>query len=192
MFKTLISKIPSKFVYAVSRTGLYILVNIFAVVMSVLLTSLLSTILAIIFDGRSNYLILQVVPRINGMMSISIISTLIVLIMMTLVFNDDGKKHAAYEKHNMCNCTATVLLMFALYALPVFLMHYVKNAMLISLQIFYKPSYWVSKLMNIDLEIAVVISAAMLSLICMFFYKLSGYRYFKKINKFQQQNSNTI
>lgn len=195
MFKRLIEKIPSKSIYVLSRIGMFYLVNVFAIVISTLLTSFLSTVLAVVFEGRINYIVLELVPAINSRTSVSILATLIIVVIMFILFWDDGKKHAIYDKHNMGTSALTVLLMFAFYLIPVFIIDLIKYEYVSAdsyysafsvVELFYIPCGWIQKIMDLDIVMSTVMFSILISLICIVVYKISGDRYYSKISKLRR------
>lgn len=173
-------KVPHELLYVLARVGLLIVIDIFAIFASIFICSGISTILGVIFENRSKFVILEVVPFITSSTTTSVVGFVVLLGIMLRLFWDDGKRHTAYGKFSMPVVTIAVFFMFVVYVIPSIFMEEAKDTLAAGIKSFYKPSLWLSKITDGSIEIPVVISAGLVAILCMIVYKLSGDRYIKK------------
>lgn len=171
-------KIPHELLYVLARVGLFAVVNIFAVFMARILCSVVSTIFGICF--KTKFVTLKLIPFINGDVTVSVVGFLILLGVMLRLFYDDGKRHTAYEKFSMPLVSISAFFMFVVYSIPAIFLEDAKDSVAAGIKSFYKPSLWLSNLLDGSIEIPVVISAGIICILCMIVYKLSGDIYLSK------------
>lgn len=173
-------RVPHELIYVLARIGLYIVVNVFAIFASIILTAGISTVLGVIFESSNRFVTLKLIPFINNSTTVSVVGYLILLGVMIRLFWDDGKRHTAYGKFSMPVTTAAVFFMFVIYVIPSIFFEEAKDSLAAGIKGFYHPSLWLSSVTDGSIEIPVVIASGFLCVVCMIVYKLSGDRYLKK------------
>lgn len=173
-------RVPHELLYVLSRTGLFLVVNLFSAFIGIILCSGVATALSIIFRSESSFVTLKLIPFINRDTTVSAVSCLILLCVMLVLFWDDGKRHTAYERFSMPVSTAAVFFMFVVYVIPSIFLEDARDSVSAAIRSFYKPAMWVGTPQNGSLTIPVVVSAGIVCILCLVAYKLSGDRYLKK------------
>lgn len=173
-------RVPRELLYVLARIGLFLTVNLFAVFASILLCAGVTIVLGVIFEDKSRFVTLELIPFINSSTMVSVVGYLILAGVMLRLFWDDGKRHTAYGKFSMPVVTAAVFFMFVIYVIPSIFFEDAKDSLAAGIKGFYSPSLWLSSAIEGSIEIPVVISAGIVAILCMIIYKLSGDRYLRK------------
>lgn len=172
-------RVPHGLLYILARIGLFITVNLLAIVCSILVCSGISTVLGIVFEDNS-FVVLEAVPFLNSPTVTSFVGFLIMLGVMLRLFWDDGKRHMAYGRFSMPVAAGAVLFMFVVYIIPSIFLEDAKDSLAVGIKSFYKPSLWLSETVGGSIEVPVVISAGLVAVLCLIIYKVSGDFYLKK------------
>lgn len=181
-------RIPRELLYVLGRVGLFVAANVFSVMMSVMLCSLISSVLGIIFGNSNRFVSLSLVPFLNNATTVSVVGYIILMGIMFRIFWDDGKRHTAYGKFSMPISLAAVFFMFAVYFIPSIFLTDAKDSIIAAIRLFYRPAMWLSGAFDGNIQMSVVISAGVLCVLCMVVYKLSGDRYLKKYADVYKEN----
>lgn len=175
-----IDRIPHELLYVLSRVGLFILVDVFAVFMSIIFCSLISTVLGLAFDGSNRFVTLELVPFIISPETVSFVGWLILTGIMLRLFWDDGKRQTAYGRFSLPVAFGAVFFMFVIYFIPSIFIEKAKDTLASGIMGFYKPCLWLSEALGGSVKSPVVISAGLTAFLCLILYKLSGDRYLSK------------
>lgn len=171
-------RVPRELLYVLSRAGLYLAVNLFAVLAATIICSAFSTVFSIVF--ADDYINTRLAPLLTAQKTSSFLSFLLTVLIMLRIFWDDGKRNTAYGKFSMPLVTIAVFVMFVCYAVPSVLIVDTKEALDAFIRIFYRPSNWVSGFVDGDLLVRAVLASAITCTLCLICYKLSGDVYLKK------------
>lgn len=171
-------RVPHELLYVLARGGMFVIIDIFAVIFSRVLCSAISTVLVIIFKTR--FVTITVIPLINSDMFVSCVGYSILTGLMLWLFIDDGKRHTAYQRFSMPVTTLAVMVMFVLCVIPSIFLEDVKDSISAGISHAYKPCMWINTLFGTDEFVSAVIGAGFIAILCMLGYKLSGDRYLRK------------
>lgn len=155
--------------YALSRFGLFWLVNIFGVIIGK--TAILGAVGTFI-------------PRLqlyDNPELLSLISWLIPSVMLIALFADDAKRHTAYQRYNSILVSMTIILTCAVYYIPAIVIGYITDPKTASfLKELYFTAYWMSLAFGDNVEVYALIDTVIKALICIVSYMLARKIYLKK------------
>ncbi len=112
----------------------------------------------------------------------SVTATAVMLLLLGMVFHDDGKKHAAYENMDMIPVLTTLILLLAAYFVPVIL--YNPNDMdkvwFTAYYMLYYPCRWLMLVFGADIKTAAAAGMAVILFIMFVIYQLTYSDYKRK------------
>ncbi|MBE6836816.1 MAG: hypothetical protein E7509_02310 [Ruminococcus sp.] len=175
-----VDRAPRELLYVLGRVGLFIVVNVFAIFAGIFSCAGVSTVIAVIFDNKNKFVSLELIPFLGSSTTTSMVGFIILTGIMLRLFWDDGKRHTAYGRFSIPVVLIAVFFMAAVYSVPLLFFDNTKDSLSAAIRSFYTPSLWLREVFKGNMEIPVVISAGIIAILCMVFYKLSGDRYIKK------------
>lgn len=114
---------------------------------------------------------------------LSHIAFAILLVMISLLFFDDGKRHAAYSRHDTVTASIVVITCSAAYFVPVLFLKYAEDDKVLKFyEWFYLPVEWINSFMR-DTQMSVLIGAIIMCVAFILFYWLGGRYYYYRLNK---------
>lgn len=117
----------------------------------------------------------------NRPMLLSFIGWAIVLIVMSLIFADDAKRHTAYGEYSIVDTSITVILISAVYYIPVLLIKYITDRRVEDgFRFFYSTNDWLSPVSS-DITVYALIGIIIQAIIFILVYGVSHKRYLKKL-----------
>ncbi len=158
--------------YALARFGLFLLINIFGVIIG--RTAMLG-ILGTLFPRLHLY---------DNTQLLSLISWIIPIILLIALFADDAKRHTAYGRYNPILVCSTVILSAAVYYIPAIVSGYVRDIRVVEfLREIYFTNYWTSWITGDDVEIYAMLGLILTALICILSYMTARKIYLKKFER---------
>lgn len=121
----------------------------------------------------------------------SIVAAVTMILLLGLVFYDDGKKHAAYEDWDALMVSITHIIMLMVYFVPIIFYNPndITKAMEFCYYIFYFPCRWITLFFGCDIKVSAVIGIAVI-LAVQFVLYLVSYRGYKKKHPFSFKAAN--
>lgn len=115
--------------------------------------------------------------------NLSYIAFAIMFILLCRLFFDDGKRHAAYSRHDTVTASIVCIACMALYFVPVLFLKYVEDYSTLKLYDWlYKPLEWINYILG-DMTMSVMIGSVVLCAALIFFYWLGGKCYYRRLHR---------
>lgn len=154
--------------YSLARFGLYVLINIFAVIMSkIVILGVIGT-----FIPRLH---LYDNPELLSLIGFFIPAALLIWLMA-----DDAKRHTAYGRYNPTLVATVIIISSAIYYIPALIIDHIENkAGESAIRNMYFSFYWLTKFDD-SLEVYALIGLIILTVICIASYIIARKIYFKK------------
>lgn len=154
--------------YGWARFGLYLLINIFGVVMGKL----------VILNVVGTF-----IPRLHlydRPELLSIITFFIPMIILICLMADDAKRHTAYGRYNPTLVAIVIILSSAVYYIPSLVIDHVENkAGQLAITNMYFSFYWLSGFDD-SIEMYALAGLILMAVICILSYVIARKIYFKK------------
>lgn len=123
---------------------------------------------------------------------LSVIANAILILSMCALFFDDGKRHAAYSRHDTITVSITCILCMAVYFSPIMFLKYAEDDRVLKLyEWFYLPQEWVCSLVG-DKVYGVLLSSIAMAVIFIVMYHWGGKIYYRRLNKRVLRNQANI
>lgn len=112
----------------------------------------------------------------------SFAAAIIMLILLGMVFYDDGKSHAAYDSMDFTYVLTVMLLLVGVYFIPVIFYNPadITRAVSTAYDLFYYPCRWVREIFGADIKTSVAVGIGVIYIILFVIYQISYTRYRKK------------
>lgn len=115
--------------------------------------------------------------------NLSYIAFAIMFFLLSRLYYDDGKRHAAYSRHDTVTASIVVIACMAVYFVPVLFLKYVEDYRTLKLYDWlYKPVEWINYILG-DMTMSVMLGSVLMCIVFIFFYWLGGKLYYHKLNK---------
>lgn len=137
--------------YTISRVLMLFLINIFA---SVISTTLFAWVLNLIIPSFDAY---SIKARIFSSGIWSFLAWCVIILMLVILFYNDGKKHSAYGMFDMFTICIAAVFMFVIYFVPILFIDKAKDNVLLAFEGFYFPCKWLLSAFDNDYMITVMI-----------------------------------
>lgn len=169
----MVIKMKEKILYTVSRIGILLMAN---VVCSMLSITLVSWIANLFVPGSSS----NFKEKLFEGEVWSLIAWIMLLIIMVILFIDDGIRHSAYERYDATSESIVVIIMFAVYYVPILFMNKTSGKTETGFKGFYFPSKWISERFSIDYVLAALFGIGVILILCLAGYVIAHAIYMKK------------
>ena len=110
----------------------------------------------------------------------SFVAWILILLILVIIFIDDGVKHSAYESYDSTSTSIVLILMFAVYYIPILFMKKTTGNTETGFKGFYFPCKWISERFSLSYEIAALISIGVILIVCLTGYVITHALYMKK------------
>lgn len=162
-----------KIIYTVSRIGILLMAN---VICSILSITLVSWIVNLFVPGSNS----SFKENLFEGEVWSLIAWIILLAIMVILFIDDGIRHSAYERYDAASESIAVIIMFAVYYVPILFMGKTSGKTETGFKGFYFPSKWISERFSLPYEVSALISIGLILILCLAGYVIAHAIYMKK------------
>ncbi len=160
--------------YTISRVLMLLLINVFASVVS---TTLFAWILNLIIPSFDTY---NLKERIFSSGIWSFLAWCVIILMLVILFYNDGKKHSAYGMFDMFTICIAAVFMFVIYFVPILFIDNAKDNVLLVFEGFYFPCKWLLSAFDNDYMITVMIGIIPPIILAVASYCISHYVYGKR------------
>lgn len=137
--------------YTISRVFMLLLINVFASIVS---TTLFAWILNLIIPS---FKASNIKERIFSSGIWSILAWCVIIVMLVILFYNDGKKHSAYGIFDIFTICIASVFMFVIYFVPILFIDKAEDNVLLVFEGFYFPCKWLLSAFGNDYMIAVMI-----------------------------------
>lgn len=137
--------------YTISRVLMLLLINVFASVVS---TTLFAWILNLIIPSFKTS---NIKERIFSSGIWSVLAWCVIIVMLIILFYNDGKKHSAYGMFDIFTICIASVFMFVIYFVPILFIDKAKDNILLVFEGFYFPCKWLLSAFANDYMMAVMI-----------------------------------
>ena len=112
----------------------------------------------------------------------SVIAAVTMIIALGLVFHDDAKAHAAYENMDMVPVLTSIILLLAVYFVPVIFYNQndITTAVETAYYIFYYPCRWLIEFFGLDLMTSAALGMVIVLGVQFFIYQITYINYKRK------------
>lgn len=163
-----------KILYTISRIGIMLMAN---VICSILSITLVSWVINLFAQGSGNSFKKNLFEG-GGVWSL--IAWIMLLIILLILFIDDGIRHSAYESHDSVSASIVLILMFAIYYIPALFIQKTSGRANTGFKSFYYPNKWISEKFSLNYEIAVLLGIGIILIFCLAGYMIAHAVYMKK------------
>ena len=165
-----------KILYTVSRIGILLMANVICSILAITLVSWISNLFVTGSGGKIK--IKETFFESGGIYSF--VAWLLVLIILLILFIDDGVKHSAYESYDSTSTSIVLILMFAVYYVPILFMNKTSGNTETGFKGFYFPCKWISERFSLTYEVSALISIGVTLILCLVVYVIAHAVYMKK------------
>lgn len=137
--------------YTISRVLMLLLINVFA---SVISATLFAWILNLIIPSFNES---NIKERIFSSGIWSLLAWCVIIVMLVILFYNDGKKHSAYGMFDIFTICIAAVFMFLVYFVPILFIEEASDNVLLVFEGFYFPCKWLLSAFNNDYMIAAMI-----------------------------------
>lgn len=163
-----------KILYTISRIGIMLMANVICSILSITLVSWIANLFA--QGGGSGFK----KSLFEGGEVWSLIAWIMLLIILLILFIDDGIRHSAYERYDSVSTSIVLILMFAIYYIPALFIKKTSGKATTGFKSFYFPSKWISEKFSLDYEMAVLLGIGIILILCLAGYMIAHAFYKKK------------
>lgn len=176
-----------KLTYTVLRIGILLMANVVCSMLSITLVSWIVNLF--VPGGGSNFK----ENLFEGELW-SLVAWIMLLVIMLVLFIDDGIRHSAYEKYDSTAESIVVIIMFAVYYIPILFMGKTSGNTETGFRGFYFPNKWISERFSIDYVLAALLGIGVILIICLAGYMIAHAVYMKKhpVLDWRVKNPNAI
>lgn len=164
-----------KILYTIARIGILLMANVICSVLSITLVSWVSNLFV---TGSGGKIKIKEAFFEGGIYSF--VAWLLVLIILLILFIDDGVKHSAYESYDSTSTSIVLILMFAVYYVPILFMNKTSGNTETGFKGFYFPCKWISERFSLTYEVSALISIGVTLILCLVGYMIAHAVYMKK------------
>lgn len=136
--------------YVITRSLMLLLINVFAAVVS---TTLFAWVLNLLIPSIGDSTFKE---RLFSSGIWSVLAWCVIILVLCVLFYNDGKKHSAYGEFDMFALCVTAVFMFAVYFVPVLFMDKATDNVLTAFEGFYFPCKWLLSAFGEDYMLAVL------------------------------------
>ena len=165
-----------KILYTISRIGILLMANVICPILSITLVSWIASLFITGSGGRIK--IKDALFESGGLYSF--VAWIIVLFILVILFIDDGVKHSAYESYDSTSISIVLILMFAVYYIPVLFMNRTTGNTQTGFKGFYYPCKWIGEKFSLTYEVSALISIGATLILCLLGYVIAHAIYMKK------------
>ena len=163
-----------KILYTFSRIGILLMANVICSILSITLVSWIVN----LFSQGSGSKFKEALFEGGGIWSF--IAWLMILIIMLILFIDDGIKHSAYERYDSVAASIVLILMFAVYYIPVLFINKTSGKTTTGFKSFYFPNKWIIEKFSLDYIKATLLGIGVILILCLAGYITAHAIYMKK------------
>ncbi len=160
--------------YTISRVLMLILINVFA---SVISTTLFAWILNLIIPSFNAS---NIKERIFSSGIWSLLAWCVIIVMLVILFYNDGKKHSAYGMFDTFTICIAAVFMFLVYFVPILFIEEASDNVLLVFEGFYFPCKWLLSAFGNDYMLAVMIGIIPPIVLAVASYGISHFIYKKR------------
>ncbi len=165
-----------KILYTIARIGILLMANVICSILAITLVSWVSNLFVTGSGGKIK--IKEAFFESGGVYSF--VAWILVLLILLILFIDDGVKHSAYESYDSTSTSIVLILLFAVYYVPVLFMSRTSGNTRTGFKGFYFPCKWISERFSLSYEVSALISIGIILILCLAGYVLAHAIYMKK------------
>lgn len=163
-----------KILYTVSRIGIMLMANVICSILSITLVSWIAN----LFVPGSGSKFKEALFEGGGVWSI--IAWVMLLVILLILFIDDGIRHSAYERYDSISTSIVLIIMFAIYYIPALFIKKTSGRANTGFKSFYFPNKWISENFSLNYEMAVLLGIGIILILCLSGYMIAHAVYMKK------------
>ncbi|GAB5082227.1 hypothetical protein Osc1_14000 [Hominimerdicola sp. 21CYCFAH17_S] len=160
--------------YTLARIGLLLASLALALVFGKIFFPIIASLVPESMNNLNNFFLSPV--------SGSVVAWLTMLVLLAVLFFDDGRRHAAYESWSSINVSIALILMFMVYFIPVIFRDSfsAEGKGRLFYEFYYFPCKWLNGLQGIDLTLSAALGIGLILIACLLMYILSYRLYVRK------------
>lgn len=167
-------KMKEKILYTISRIGILLMANVICSILSITLVSWIVN----LFSQGSGSKFKEALFEGGGVWSF--IAWIMLLIILLILFIDDGIRQSAYETYDSVSTSIVLILMFAVYYIPVLFINKTSGKATTGFKSFYFPNKWIIEKFSLDYIKAALLGIGIILILCLAGYMTAHAFYMKK------------